>query len=486
MRAVPLLASLGVPSLAAAQPADASSAAETPGAGAAREAQEAAPAPPVAAQPTSEVMAVSGGLLAVDAARRAASTSVQAAIEQQQVNAARAQRSQVIWDAAPRLTLSASTTLLSKVDSLSIPAGPMTPGFSFPPIPRYNHLLNARLSVPLSDYLFRLARALRSAGANEEAASLEERAARVSAGANAKLAYYDWVRARLANMLSIQAHAQAQAQLTRVRALQGVGRVAEADVLQAVAFEAEAALALTQAQTDAALAEERLRLSIHAAPGEALSVGEDVLAPFTAAEEAQPLDALYREALQKRLEIAAIERGKAALEDAEGIESSRAYPRVEAVGNVTYANPNQRIFPQEQEWNGTWDVGVQAVWSLNDLGTSGARATVVQTQLGELIQRRASFEESVRLEVLAALSALNQARAGVTTAEQGERAARAAFEARERLQAQGLGTALELIQAETARIRARFSVINAHIGLRVARVQLDHAVGRDIAELEAL
>ena len=43
-----------------------------------------------------------------------------------------------------------------------------------------------------------------------------------------------------------------------------------------------------------------------------------------------------------------------------------------------------------------------------------------------------------------------------------------------------MGTTLELIQTETARVNARLNLINAHIALRVARAQLDHAVGRDI------
>jgi outer membrane protein TolC len=49
-----------------------------------------------------------------------------------------------------------------------------------------------------------------------------------------------------------------------------------------------------------------------------------------------------------------------------------------------------------------------------------------------------------------------------------------------------MATTLELMQAETARIQARLNVINAHIGLRVARVQLDHAVGRDAAAFGAV
>jgi outer membrane protein TolC len=97
----------------------------------------------------------------------------------------------------------------------------------------------------------------------------------------------------------------------------------------------------------------------------------------------------------------------------------------------------------------------------------------------QLEQRRRSVEEGVRIEGVSALGALNQARQNVETAEQGERAAAAAYEARARLQEQGMGTTLELLEAETARIQARLNLIYAHIALRVARTQLDHAVGRD-------
>ena len=43
-----------------------------------------------------------------------------------------------------------------------------------------------------------------------------------------------------------------------------------------------------------------------------------------------------------------------------------------------------------------------------------------------------------------------------------------------------MGTQLELLQAETARVQSRLNLINAHIALRIARTQLDHAVGRDV------
>lgn len=444
-------------------------------------------AEPSAAREGGFAGAVSGGLTANEAGRRAAETSAAAAGRREQIVIAEAARERIIWESAPRLALTAQYTRLSPVDPPDVsaflpePTEPMTgdePEVSFVAPPN-NYLLNARLTLPLSDYILRLVRALRGARFQRDAAAIEESAARVTASSNAKLAYYDWVRARLEGVLAQQSLSTANAQSNRMRALESVGRAAAADVLQARAFEANAELALRQAQTQERIAEERLRIAMHSPPEERLEIGEDVLAAFPAADEGADLEALYREAVAKRLEVQALGKGREALVDAEGVESSRALPRLDAFGSVTYANPNQRIFPIEERFRATWDLGVTLTWAVNDVGSAATQARTVRAQLAQTDAQLQQIREGLRLEVTTALGALNQARVNVATAEDGERAAAAAYTARERLQEQGMATTLELMQAETARIQARLNVINAHIGLRVARVQLDHAVGRD-------
>jgi outer membrane protein len=424
------------------------------------------------------VLAQPGGLTSAEAARRAAETSVQAAIEREDIRAAENAKAEIVWTFVPRLQVTGRTTRLSRVQGF-IFADPDSGVTGEVPIPVWNHLINLGLTVPLSDYLLRLVRALRGASTNRDAAHLEEQAARATSAANARIAYYDWVRTRLERVVAEQALSEASAQLERMQALYSVGRAAQADLLQAQAFQADSQLALSQSETSGAIAEERLRVAIHAAPEEQLSVGEDVLAEFSAKEEASGIEELFREALEHRLEIRALMKSHAALEDSRYVEGTNAWPRLDAVGNVTHANPNQRIFPQEQEWNTTWDVGLQLTWALNDVGVARTRADTVGAQIVQLEQRRRSVEEGLRVEVVSAHGALNQARQNVVTAEQGERAAAAAYEARARLQEQGMGTTLELLEAETSRIRARLNLIYAHIALRVARTQLDHAVGRD-------
>jgi outer membrane protein TolC len=439
-----------------------------------------APAAPATAAPSGEVaprfasvLAQPGGLTSNEVARRSSETSVQAAIEREDVRQAENARATVIYSAVPQLTLTARAQRLSTVNA------------QFPQ-PTRNYLLNAGLTIPLSDYLLSLVQSLRGASASRDAADLEERAARVTAASNGRLAYYDWVRTELETVVSEHALSEASAQLARMQALYSVGRAAQADLLQAQAFEADAQLSLSQSRTRGIVAEERLRVAMHARPDETLSVGEDVLADFPAKDEAGDLEALYREALGARLEIRALERSHSALEDSRHVEFMHGLPRLDAIGNYTYANPNQRFFPLEEEWKSSWDVALQLSWTVNDLGVRSRAADTVDSQITQLEQQRIDVEEQLRIEVVTALGALNEARQNIATAVQGERAATAAHEARERLQEQGMGTQLELLQAETARIRATLNLVYAHIALRVARTQLDHAIGRDVTgELRA-
>jgi len=422
-------------------------------------------------------------MTAEDAGRRAAETSVQAAVEREKVLSTQNDRARVVWDALPKLSLTAQYTRLSPIGAASFPdptgANPPT---VLPTGPLDNYLLSANLTVPFTEYLLRMATALRGAGENEEAAALTERATRAAAAAGAKLAYYDWVRARLQRVLAEQARDQAKGQLQRVEALHSAGRAAEADLQQARAFQADAELGVSQADTLQAIAEQRLRSAVHAPPEEQLSVGENVLAPFPGADEGGNLDDLYREAQSQRLELKAFDKGSAALDRLHSVEKTRALPRLDGFGTYTYANPNQRAFPQTNQWQDSWQIGLALTWSSADLGTSITSAESARSQRQQLLHQRTLALEGMQLDITSSYRALAQARVNVVTAEQGERAAVAALDARTRLAEQGLATTLELLQAQTAQVQARLNLINAHIALRVARVQLDHALGRDAGQ----
>lgn len=424
-------------------------------------------------------VAVEGGLTSLEAGRRAAATSRQAAIEQQNVRSAQASVDRTFYDLAPRVTLTASYTRLSAVELPQLPGIPVPTSDIFP-ILLNNYFLNAGLVVPLSTYVFSTVQAIRGAEAVREEAALTEQAARVQAAAEARIAYYDWVRAQLQVLVAQQSLQSAEAQLERVQRYFAAGRVAQADVPQAEAFAANTELLYQQALTAADVAEQRLRTLMHIPDNQPLTVGEDVTAEFTQGEERASVEELYREAVRGRLEIRALDKTAYSLQQAVEVQNAQRLPVVEAFGNVTYANPNQRVFPITDEWNATWDVGVRLTWTLNNLGTANADAEQTRAQRAQVVTQRQALEDSLRLEILTAYRALREAQLSVVTAERARVAAEASYESRQQLYQFGRATTFELIEAETSRLQARLDVIQAHIALRVARVQLDHAVGRDV------
>ena len=479
-----------------AQPKAAPAALEAPNAGTAD------PEPRFAA--FADQIGISGGLTSEQVARRAADTSVDAAAARHRVAEKAAQVDKTFYGLTPRLTFTARYTRLSPISSVSLvpeggagglvattaPPGPLdadaplfsmdTSALSFPVLLN-NTLFNLGLTIPLSDYLFSTVQAVRGSKAARRAAEIEERAARVAAGAQAKLTYYDWVRARLQRVVVQQSLEQARSQLERLRNYLAAGRVAEADVLQSQAFVAEAELAVHRANTAVQLAEQQMRIAMHAEAHERFEIGEDVLTPLPPYPGADSLEELYREALARRLEIRSLDETEYSLQQAVQVQEAQRLPRVEAFGNVTYSNPNQRVFPQEDEFRATWDVGVQLVWTINDVPTWNAEAAITESQRQVILTQKASIQDALRMEILSAQSALKEAQLAVTTAEQGQRAADAAFEARLLLQQHGRATTFELLQAETARLEARLRFVEAHVSARAARARLDHAVGRDTA-----
>lgn len=487
-------------------------------------AQAPAPKPPVAAPPTdlgpadaktlpttervmstieqrlAQVMGRPGGLTADQVGVSAARTSYDATAKLADVQAAEADVDRAVMAFVPRLTLLARYTRLSPVDAASVgpgqgslvgttePAGPLPPGaplfgipadaFSFPVI-LDQYLLNANLTVPLSDYVFSTSKAYAASSSSRRAAHMGVKAARTAAAANAKVAYYNWVRAKLQLEVAKEAKVLSNAQLSTAKLAFDAGRVSNVDVLRAEAQVANSDLLVEKANSFVEITEEQVRVAMHEPSSKPLQVGESVLGPRPGDREAAGLDALVKEALAKRQDIRALDETAWSLKKQSEVVSAQALPKVEAFGNAYYSNPNQRVFPQTDRWSATWDVGLQVTWSPNDLGTSPASARGVDAQRAKILAQRRLLLDGVRMEILQARQAMSEAHVAAATSRRALVAVEEAYRVRRQQYEFGRATSLELSDAEVELLRARMALIDAHIGLRVARVQLDHAVGRD-------
>lgn len=472
------------------------------------------PATPVPATPAAESLEARllatfnrpGGLTAEEVGRRAAATSPDVRARQQEVAAAAATVDQTIAQFLPRIsgtaryvrlsditppslgsfppnvalvaTLNTTAGAVLKPTDILISTGPVN--FSFPVFLNQT-TFQGTLQVPLSDYVLRLSNALAASRNNVEASRNNAEAARLKAATDGKTVYYNWARARMGLVVGEQAVAQARAHLTDAQHAFEAGTVSKADVLRVESQVAQAELLVARTRDVVAFLEEQLRIVMHQGGGDAFEIGED-LGGDVPPVEIDDREALEAEALRSRLELRALGRAVEALRSQASLTRAGYYPRLDAFGDLIYQNPNQRIFPQTDEFKFTWDVGAQLTWSPNDLLTTRAQAHGADARVAQTEAQAQLLRDGLRAELAQAIQAIRDADAAMAASRRGLVAAEESYRVRKELYTYGRATNVELLDAESDVTRARLESINARVDLRLARVRLEHALGRDVGK----
>ena len=440
-----------------------------------------------------DVLGRPGGLTAAVVATRAEATSYDVQAKREDLQAAAAQVDQALVAYFPRLNLTGRYTRLSPID---VPAlgnlviaptpGPVDPTtltaapFSFPVLLNQT-ILQAALNVPLSDYLLRIPQAYAAAEKSEKAAAVAETASRLKAATDAKVVYYSWVRAKLQEVVAQQALLQASAHLVDARHGFDAGTLSKADVLRIESQVAASRLLVERAKSMAEITETQIRVAMHDTAPMAYEVGESIDGEVPKVPGAENLGALWTEASAARLEIKVFEQNSDALREQARVARAGNLPRLDVFGDIIYANPNQRIFPAQNAFKATWDVGVQLTYSPNDIALAGASSRTLTARAASLVAQKQAVEDGIRIEVTQTRNALREAQAALESTAQGLVAAEESYRVRRSLFRNGRATGVELTDAETDLTRSRLESINARVDVRVALVRLEHALGRDVA-----
>ena len=463
------------PSTPAAAPAKAP--ARAPAAGAVPAAPASAAAPPVSGTAAVDAdidgLLKTGGLTAEAAAARAAKVSPEVRRRAADVDSARAAATKVQLVNVPRVAGTLQYVRLSSIDAPEI-----APGFSFPVLLN-SYSATAEVAVPISDYIFRIPSLVAGAREALEAAKTSRQSTEVAVASDAKLAYYEWVRANLQKVVADRSVIQVEATVGQVRALVEVQRASRADLLRVEAQLAQTKQAASQLAGVVTLRAEVLRLAIGAGPDEQLTIGEDIRLDVDL-PAAQAATALADAALERRLEVRTIDAGIRAKEKQRNAEKAGKLPRLSAFGQLNYANPNQRIVPSHEEFDLTWQVGLQLTWNINDFLNSKASLEGFDAEVRGLQADRDRLSDGIRVELVAAATNLQTARSAIDTTAQGLAAAEESYRVRKELLALERATAVELVDAESEVTRARIAALSARIDLRVALVQLARATGTDV------
>jgi outer membrane protein TolC len=443
------------------------------------------------------------GLTSDEVARRARSSSTEIEAKRYAITAADEGVAQARFGFWPRLTLSAGYTRLSDIEAptlgefggggslvvTSSPPGNVTPGvdplfavaapeISFEPVLN-NYSLSAALNVPLSDYVLRMSDTIAAASHVKEAAVYQQAAVAASVDRDARVSYYEWIRAQAFALIAEQAREQAEGHLKDAQNGFQAGLFSKADVMQAQARLGNAQLAVERAKNATELRRVGLAVAMHDASGVAYQPGENVFAEALERERLPAAAAAYREALGARAELKSLLESERAFQKQAATERVARYPRLDAHAGALYANPNPRMFPQDERWDGTWEVGAVLSWTPTDIGGANAASGVAEARAKELAAQRRGLMDGIRVEVENALVEAAQARYAIGVSATTLAAAEESYRVRQELFRAGRATFTELQDALTEFTRARLELANAHIAARIALAQLHHAVGRD-------
>ncbi|WP_437970864.1 TolC family protein [Sorangium sp. So ce260] len=471
-----------------------------------------------------------GGLTPEEVAKATLRTRASLRAKQAELRAASARVDQALVNFFPRITLTATYTRLSEVEIPPLGAGApvlgvvdaqgrplldeqgqpeFTPGrLSTAPCPGApdaqciadggsgfvalgespglvlpssvnSYSLTASLAVPISDYVFRISQGYAAASHAESAKKLELQAETLQAAADAKIAFFNWVRVKGQVVVAGEAVAQARAHVEDARRTFEVGLLSRADVLRLEAQVAGAEQLLNEAQAALLIADDQIRIALGAPQDRPLALGIDVMGSAPASPSAEAVPALFQEALQRRLEIRALDETLYSLEKTEAVTRAGYFPRVDGFAELTYANPNQRVFGAQDRFDATWAAGVRATWVLNDVFSTAGASAEASARTAQVAEQKAALRDALRLEVVSAYAELSKATSSIQSAERQLAAAVESMRVRSELFRAGRATSVDVVDAETEVTRARLQQLNARVGALVAKTRLDHAVGRD-------
>jgi outer membrane protein TolC len=436
-----------------------------------------------------------GGLTAAQVAARAGATSWNAKASEENMRGAAARVDEAWASFLPRLTALGKYTRLSDFKLPAIQAGQivgtLVPPFGqitslnqltpvslvFPFFVLDNWLIQESLTVPISDYFLRIDQNYTAATRSQDAARWDVVTQRATSQSNGAGAYYTWLRARGAVIVAVQAVNDQKTHLRDARNQFNVGNASKADVLRAETAEASSELALERAKNLADLSEKQMRVAMHAKDDEALVPGEDLESPLAPVQG--NVQQMIIEALASRPEIKSADaNADSAREQAKASKAGR-YPSLSAFGDVITGNPNPRYIPPSNVFNTTYDFGAQITWSPNDILTANGSAADAESRAASIIANKGVVRDGIEVEVTQTLQAVREADFSIETSTRELASAEEAYRVARELFNNGRGTSTTLTDAETDLTRARLDLLNSKADARIARIRLDHALGRD-------
>jgi outer membrane protein len=390
-------------------------------------------------------------------------------------DAARAQEVQREAAERPQLAAIAGYTRINHVDEFSVPNA----GGGFRVLyPDLTDRVQSRIDLQWSIYTgSRLQALTRAAGAEVEAAGQDREAARADLKLEITRAFWAVITARASQNVVEQALERTSAHLNDVRNQLSVGLVPPSDVLMIEAQHARQRLLSIEAESILETATAELKRLVGVDQDAPIELRAD-LKVGTTTSVAQPFRAAITEAREQRSERKSLLFRIDAAEERVAAASAGALPTLTAIAGYDMARPNLKIFPIQDKWQPSWDIGVSMRWALFDGGRVRAETAEADANRRATEARLRDFDSITDVEVRQRMADLRSANASIEVAEAGVRAAMEARRVIAERFSEGVATNTDVLDAQTALLQAELDVTRARANTELAGARLNRALGR--------
>lgn len=311
---------------------------------------------------------------------------------------------------------------------------------------------------------FRTRDGLQIADATRDLARVEIVNARRKVQFEAANAYVNVLRAQSLLEVSRIALEQAQAHVSQAQLRERSGVGTRFEVLQAQTQLANVQGQFSRAQNGVELA----RLALGTALG--VSVLDVPLEPSLTLPRALVSPATFEAAISNRLEVQQIEL-KREMDETTVTLQERAYlPTVAGIGMYSYQPGSSSYYL----------LGASMNWTLLNGNQTRAKIEQAQAEVVKDLEQLELIRRQVALDIQNALSARSEAldrvaiaQLGVAAAAEGYRLAQVRFQA-------GMGTGLEVIDAQTSLAQAQSNLVQAQYDVQAAELRVTQALGLEL------
>jgi outer membrane protein len=258
--------------------------------------------------------------------------------------------------------------------------------------------------------------------------------------------------------------------LTQVQGFVQVGTQPLIALVQQKSAVATARVQLITAQNNYEIAKAQLNQAAGMRGGTDYDLGDEIVAPVPGEDE--PLASLLKEALEDRPEMASFVRQRDAAEDTIAADRGGYGPAFSAAAGLTAAGTALNgLVPN-------WSAGLILSWPIFQGGLTVAQVHQAQAVLSNIEAMQESELLEIQVQVDTARLAVRGAKASLGASEDALANAREQLRLAEQRYATGVGSIIELNDAQVARTAAAAQLVQARYGVASARAQLLAALGR--------